>query len=333
MNRPETKKANTKRSQGFSRVFSNVLSNYSIWFFLIAIIIFTRIFAPGFLSRSNVMNMLREAVIVGILAIGMTFTIVSGCFDLSAGAIMGFCAVLSMSLSGTSFSSVLLSIVVPVLVGMLFGLVDGFVIGHLKMNSFITTLGMQYLILGITLLFTGGNYLFLEESAPFYHSIGNGMFGIIPVPVILMFVLAFLGQWTLSRTNFGQYVKAAGANESAATLSGIKVEKTRLLTYVLLGVCAAISGIVLSSWLRQMDPSTGIGYEFEAITAAVLGGTSLAGGRGNVINSIAGTLIMVMIVNAMILLNISYNYQLVVRGIILVAAVTLEVVARGETNQ
>ncbi|NMB00461.1 MAG: ABC transporter permease [Firmicutes bacterium] len=332
MNGIHVKTTRASLPKELSKICSSVLLNHTIWFVLAAMVLMTRAFAPDFLSKTNVMNMLREAVIVGILAIGMTFTIVSGCFDLSAGAIMGFCAVLTMTLIGNTVSSTLSAIVLPLIAGAAFGYVDGLLVGHLKMNGFITTLGMQYLILGITLLFTKGNYLFIRQSTPFFHQIGNGTIGAVPVPVLLMLGLAGVAQWVLSRTNFGQYAKASGANERAATLSGINVERVRTRSYVLLGICAAISGIVLASWLREMDPSTGVGYEFEAITAAVLGGTRLGGGRGNILNSIAGTLIMVMIVNAMILLNISYNYQLMVRGIILVAAVTLELRARRETN-
>ena len=245
------------------------------------------------------MNMLREAVIVGILAIGMTFTIV---VDVSTFLRRNHGVAVLMTLIGNTISSTL-SAGAPLIAGAAFGYVDGLLVGHLKMNGFITTLGMQYLILGITLLFTKGNYLFIRQSTPFFHQIGNGTIGAVPVPVLLMLGLAGVAQWVLSRTNFGQYAKASGANERAATLSGINVERVRT-SYVLLGICAAISGIVLASWLREMDPSTGVGYEFEAITAAVLGGTRL-GGSGNILNSIAGTLIMVMIVNAMILLNIS----------------------------
>lgn len=301
---------------------------YNVWLFLMLIIILVGVVSPQFLNRTNVMNMLREAVVIGILGIGMTFVIICGCFDLSSGAIMGFCAVVCMTIGPSTSKNTFLAIAVPMGIGLLFGMLDGILMGYLKMSAFITTLGMQYVFLGITLLFTEGSYVYVKKYTSFFYEIGNGYLGEIPIAVVLMIVLAGAAQFVLSKTTVGQNMKASGANENAAALSGIRVERNRCISYMVLGLCAAVAGIVLASWVRQMEPRTGVNYAFEAITAVVLGGTSLQGGRGNVFNSIAGTLVMVMIVNAMILLNISYNYQLMVRGIILIAAVTLDVMMR-----
>jgi ribose transport system permease protein len=196
------------------------------------------------------------------------------------------------------------------------------------MNAFITTLGIQYVIYGITLLYTGGNHVYLRATSGFFYNLGNGYLGFVPVSVAGLLVLLILAQWTLSRTNFGQYVKMSGANENAARLSGIKVEKIRVVCFTILGICAGLGGIILASWIRRLEPGFGLRYSFEGITAVVLGGTSLLGGRGNIVNSFVGALIMIMIVNVMILLNISYNYQLVMKGLILIVAVTIEVLAR-----
>ncbi len=313
-------------------ILPNILLDYSIWLFFVGIIVLTTLFAPSFLSSANIISMLREAVVVGIIAIGMTFVIVSGCFDLSAGAIMGICCVLAMRLGPADAKSTFIAIALPILLGITIGLVDGFLVGILDLNGFIATLGMQYAVLGMTLIYTKGSYTMLTSYTNNFHTlyskIGTAIIGGVPAQVYIMFALAIIAQLVLSRTNFGQQVKVTGANPAAAKLSGIHVKRTRCTCYAILGGCSAIAGLILGSWVRQFEPQTGIGYEFEAITAVVLGGTSLAGGKGNIFNSIVGALIMVMIVNAMILLNISYNYQLMVRGLILIAAVTLQVVTR-----
>ena len=191
------------------------------------------------------------------------------------------------------------------------------------MNAFITTLGMQYLILGITLLFTGGTHVYVYNSSPFFYSIGNGSILNIPISVVILIVLVVIAQLILSYTNFGQYVHVVGENQKAATLSGINSEKVKCLSYVILGICASIAGIILASWIRMLDPGQGIGYEFTAITATILGGANLAGGKGNIFNTFAGALLIIIIVNAMLLINISYNYQLMVRGIIMIMGVML----------
>jgi ribose/xylose/arabinose/galactoside ABC-type transport system permease subunit len=307
------------------RIFNN-LKNFSIWFFLLGIVIITGFLSTAFFRQSNIVYILQETVIVGVVGIGMTYVIISGCFDLSAGAILGLCTVISLTLKPGDTWSTILAIVIPICAGAAFGLVNGVLVGYLKMNAFITTLGMQYLILGITLFYTHGNHVAYNESSEFFYAIGNKSLGGIPISVIILIALVTIAQLILSYTNFGQYLKMVGENSKAATLSGINVSWTRCLGYVFLGVCAAISGIILASWVRNLDPASGLGYEFQAITVAILGGTSLFGGKGNIFNTFAGALIFVMIVNAMLLIDISYNFQLMIRGIILIAGVTVGVI-------
>lgn len=317
-----------KRKSG-KELFTDLLADSSIWLFFAAIVILTTIFAPSFVSSANVISMLREAVVVGVLAIGMTFVIISGCFDLSAGAIMGICCVMAMRLGPSDAKSTFIAMAAPILLGIGIGLIDGFLVGILDLNGFIATLGMQYAVLGATLIYTKGSYTMLTTFTSsfdnLYCKIGTVVIGSVPLQVYIMAGFAVTAQFVLSRTNLGQNIKVSGANAQAAALSGVNVQKTRCICYAILGGCSACAGLILGSWVRQFEPQTGIGYEFEAITAVVLGGTSLAGGKGNVFNSVAGALIMVMIVNAMILLDISYNYQLMVRGLVLIAAVTIQV--------
>ncbi len=312
--------------------FVKGLSNFSIWLVLVLFMCVMALSSDVFLSGSNIINILRQAVIVGVMAVGMTYAMIAGNFDLSVGATMGLGAVISITMQPNTAQGTFYAVLLPLLAGICVGVVNGALIGYLKMNPFITTLGMQFAVSGLTMLYTGGGHVWVFEITPFYETIGNGFFGPLPVSVIILIVVVLVGQIVLSYTNFGQYVKYVGANGSAAKLSGINTERVTMITFIIIGLCGALSGIVLASWVKNMDPGLGVGYEFEVITAVVLGGTSLLGGRGNILNSIAGVLILVIVVNAMTLLNISYNYQLMIRGIILIISVSLEIFTRRSSS-
>lgn len=307
-------------------------SEFGIWFVLAIMVIVLSMLSDVFLSASNIVNILRQTAIVGVVAVGMTFVMIGGNFDLSVGAVVGFSAVMAISLQPVNLPGTVLAIVLPLLMGAFVGAINGTLIGYFKLNPFITTLGMQFIVLGLTLLYTGGQHVWVFESHPAFEGIGNGFIGAFPVSVIILIAAVIIGQLILTYLNFGQYLKSSGENSRAAKLSGIKTEKTIFLSFLLVGLCAALGGIILASWVKNLDPSSGIGYEFEAITAVVLGGTSLMGGRGNITNTFAGALILIIIGNAMTLLNISYNYQLMIRGIIIIAAVSLEIVSRRKSR-
>ena len=314
------------------RQFGKYFSAFGIWFVLLLIVISMSMASDVFLSASNIVNILRQTAIVGVLAVGMTYVIIGANIDLSVGATIAFSAVIAISLQPVSLSSAVIAILIPLAAGAAVGAVNGVLVGYFKLNPFITTLGMQFVVLGGTLLFTGGQHVWVFECHPLFEKIGNGFIGGIPLSVILLIAVVVLGQFLLSFTNFGQCIKTAGENPEAAKLSGIRVEKVIFLSFLIVGLCAGLGGVVLASWVKNMDPGTGIGYEFEAITAVVLGGTSLLGGQGNVTNTFAGALILVIIGNAMTLMNISYHYQLMVRGIIIIAAVSIEIASRRKSK-
>lgn len=314
------------------RQFGRYFSAFGIWFILLLIVVSMGMASDVFLSASNIVNILRQTAIVGVLAVGMTYVIIGANIDLSVGATIAFSAVIAISLQPVSLSSAVLAILIPLAAGAAVGAANGVLVGYFKLNPFITTLGMQFVVLGGTLLFTGGQHVWVFECHPLFEMIGNGFIGGIPLSVILLIAVVVLGQLLLSLTNYGQYIKTTGENPEAAKLSGIRVERVIFLSFLIVGLCAGLGGVVLASWVKNMDPGTGIGYEFEAITAVVLGGTSLLGGQGNVANTFAGALILVIIGNAMTLLNISYHYQLMVRGIIIIAAVSIEIASRRKSK-
>lgn len=300
------------------------LRRQTVWLALVALVIIMSLISDTFLTSSNILNVLRQVTIVGLVSLGMTVVLIGGNFDLSTGATITLAAVVSVNLQPTTPGRTILAIVVPLALGLLVGVLNGTIIGLLKANSIIVTVGSQFLVLGATLIYIGGQHVWVWEPTPFYEGISGGYFLGIPNPVYIYLVLVGITHFLLTRTSFGRYVTAIGNNDEAARLSGIQTNLYRMLTFVFAGFAAAIAGIVLASRVKNLDPTAGIGYEFIALTAVVLGGTKLTGGRGNVLNTLAGVLILGVISNSMTLLNLSFNMQLLVRGVILLTAVAID---------
>jgi len=303
-------------------------ADYGIWFFLVAIVIIMSFASDKFLVPSNITNILRSTITTGIVAVGMTYVMISGNFDLSVGATITFGCVLAMTMDPSDARGTVLAIIVPVLAGAVIGVINGTLVGYLRLNPFITTLGMQFVVLATSQIYVGGRHLWVPSKHIFFESLANGFFLGVPISMIILIILVIVAQLVLSYTNYGIYLKVSGENRDAARLSGVKVEKIVFFSFLLVSILAGLSGSVLASWVRDCDPSSTKGYEFDIITAVVLGGTSLLGGRGNVANTFAGVLILQIIVNAMLLLGIAYQYQLMVRGIVLITAVSLEIIVK-----
>lgn len=296
-----------------------------IWVFLIALVATMGVISESFFTLSNALNVLRQVTIVGLVAVGITGVVMVRNLDLSVGAIMTLGAVVSINLQPVSLERTVLAVVVPLALGVLVGLFNGVIVGALKSNSIVVTIGTQFMVLGITLLYTGGQHVWVWMPHPLYAAISGGYFLGVPNPVYIFLVVVALAHLLLTRTVFGRYARAIGHNEEAARLSGVPTELCRMMTFVLAGLCAALAGVVLGSRVENLDPTAGIGYEFTALTAVVLGGASLTGGRANVLNTLAGVLLLGVISNSMTLLNISFNTQLLVKGLTFVTAVALGV--------
>jgi len=301
-----------------------VLKRQTVWDVLIVILILMAFMSEKFFTASNLLNILRQVSIVSLVAVGMTVVLMGGNFDLSVGATITLAAVVSVNVQPVTTGTTILSILLPLLLGLAVGAVNGFIIGWLKANSVVVTVGTQFAILGITLLYTGGQHVWVWTPTPFYENISGGYFLGVPNPVYIFVVVVIAAHLILTRTTFGRYIRAIGSNDEAARLAGIPTKYYRMLTFVFAGFTAALAGIVLASRVKNLDPTAGVGYEFIALTAAVLGGTRLTGGQGNVLKTMAGVLILGVISNSMVLLNISYNFQLLVRGLILLLAVAID---------
>lgn len=298
------------------------LSRYAILFAFLVLIIIMAVLSPAFLKPTNIMNILRQTSINGIVAVGMTFVIILAGIDLSAGSVLALAAVVATSFAHPGTYPVIVPVFFGLMTGALCGFVNGFIIASRKIAPFIVTLGMMTIARGAALVYTDGRPVIGLSNQ--YNTIGGSYFLGIPVPVIIFIIIVFSGWFLLSRTVFGRHVYATGGNKTAAELSGIITGRVTVWVYTLAGLLAGLAGIVLSSRVMSGSPSTGLGYELDAIAAVVIGGTRLTGGVGTIFGTIIGALIIGVMNNGLDLLNVSSYWQQIVKGIIIVVAVVLE---------
>ena len=306
----------------FTRVSALIRRDW-VWMVLLGAMAFLAATSSNFLTPSNLLNVLRQVSIVGIVAIGVVVVLIAGNFDLSVGAILTLAAVVSVQIQPIDSPRTLLSILAPLGLGVAVGVANGLLIGLLRANSIIVTVGMQFVVTGSVLLYVAGQHVRVDNATPFYFALSGGFLLGVPVPVYLFILVTALCHMLMTQTVFGRYIRAIGGNAEAARLLGLPVARYVLFTYLISGAAASISGIILASRVRNLDPTVGIGYEFSALTAVVLGGARLSGGRGDVLHTFAGVLILGVIANGMRLFNLPINMQLLVQGLVLVLAVAL----------
>ncbi len=286
----------------------------------VGIVIFFAVLSDRFFTLSNFLIILRQVSIQAIIAFGMTIVIISGGIDLSVGSILAFSAVV---LAGFLKSgSVFVAILMALLVGAAMGAANGFIIAKGKIQPFIVTLATMAIGRSLTLVYTQG--MPITGFPRSFRFIGRGDIAGVPVPIVIMLSLFALMWFILHNTKLGLYSYAIGGNETAAKLSGVKVDRYKVVIYMISGVLSAVSGIILTARLNSAQPTFGVGYELDAIAAVVLGGASLAGGKGNILGTLFGALIMGTLNNGLNILNVSPFYQQAVKGIIILIAVLLE---------
>jgi len=323
-------------SEASSTSFVNLLLRYGIPLFIVLLCIYFAISAPNFLTIDNLLNVLRQISINTIVALGMTFVIITAGIDLSVGSIVALSAVICTGIMKKGITlwghtllapppialGVPLGILAGLLLGAFLGAFNGFFITKFNIPPFVVTLAMMTIARGLAFIYTEG--FPISELPDSFVYLGAGYIGPIPLPVIIMLLLAILMHYILTRTTFGRYVFAIGGNEEAARLSGININKVKLVVYTLSGFLAALAGIILAARLGSGDPKTGNMYELNAIAAVVLGGTSLSGGKGNIGGTFLGALLIGIIDNGLVLMRVSTFYQYVVKGAIILAAVLLD---------
>ncbi len=294
-----------------------VISKNGILFIFLLLCILLSIITPGFLSWANILNVLRQSSIIGIMAIGTTFVIIGGGFDISVGSILVLTAAMCVGLQYKVHW--VIAILIVLIIGALIGLINGFLAAKIHIPAIIATLGTMTIVRGLAYLYTGGYPLYVE--APDFAYIGTGYLGPIPFPVVLLVIMVALWQFVLEKTRFGRYACALGGNKEAARLSGVKVDYFHILTFVVGGLMAAMSGVVYASRLLSVTPLAGQGYELDAIASTVIGGTSVSGGEGSVVRTLVGVLLLTIIANVFNLMGIHIYVQYVVKGAIILSAV------------
>jgi len=292
-----------------------------ILFVLIAICVFLSIATPNFLTEKNIMNVARQFSVIAIIAVGMTYVIVTAGIDLSVGSIVAFSGCMT-AMALVNGWSIPVSIAVGIVLGTLVGLLNGFLIVKVNLAPFIATLGTMGIARGLVLAFTKGYPIqpFPEE----FEVIGRGFIGPLPIPVVIMLVIVICGHLLLSRTTLGRYIYYVGSNPTAARLSGLKVGRVLVFAYTAAGFLSGLASVVLISRLTSAQSNMGQGWELDAIAAVVIGGTSLSGGEGSVIGSLIGAALMGVIRNALILLGVNVYWQSVVIGVVIVLAVAID---------
>ncbi len=310
-------------SKSAGRNISEVTQKLGPLLGFIILVIIVSILNPAFLEPLNILNLLRQVAINALIAFGMTFVILTGGIDLSVGSILALSSafVANLMLSGMD---PILAIIVGCLAGAVMGMVNGLMITKGKMAPFIATLATMTVFRGLTLVYTGGNPITGLGDSMAFQLFGRGYFLGIPVPAITM-MIAFAILWViLHKTAFGRKTYAIGGNEKASIVSGIKVTRVKIMIYSLAGMLAALAGAILTSRLNSAQPTAGTSYELDAIAAVVLGGTSLSGGRGRIVGTLIGALIIATLNNGLNLLGVSSFYQMVVKGVVIVIAVLID---------
>lgn len=298
------------------------IKKYIIFFILIAIVVYFSIEAPGFRTWRSVRNITRQLASTGICAVGMTFVLLIGGIDLSVGSQIAFVNVLCAHMIVDLGVPIPLAILVCILIAMATGFIMGTMVAVIKMPAFIATLIFYNVLEGIALLISGG--VSISGFPEHFTTVGQGYLFQIPIPVYIMILVFAVGAILMNRTSFGRYLFAIGGNAEAARLSGINVTLITQIVYTMSGFFAAFSGLITLSRLNSGSPQTGSGFEFDVITAVVLGGVSTAGGVGNFYCMILGVVIMGVLSSGLTMLGISDYAQLIVKGAVLAFSVCLD---------
>ncbi|AWX15174.1 sugar ABC transporter permease [Mergibacter septicus] len=310
---------------------------FGVLIFLFLLIIFFQLQNSAFLSERNIFNILTEVSIFGIMAVGMTFVILTAGIDLSVGSILAVCAIFAAHIiKGSNTVTVevgawhgyswLIGIVVCLAMGTAIGWLNGLGITKLKLPPFIITLGGMTIWRGLTLVINDGAPIAGFDSG--YRWWGRGDLFSIPVPVIIFAIVAILGYIALHKTRWGRYVYAVGGNPEAARLAGVNINRTLISVYVVMGALAGLAGFILSARLGSAESVAGVGFELRVIASVVIGGTSLMGGYGRVTGTIFGAIIMGVLINGLVLMDVSAYYQQIIIGLVIILAVSFDTYAK-----
>lgn len=309
------------------RSAKSMISSYGIYLVFVLIFLLLAILNKSFLTVTNLINILKQTSTVSVVAIGMTFTLICGGLDLSAGSVIALAAVCSAKFGLPGAAPLIVPLVVAIGIGVVCGFINGLFVAKGGVPAFIATLGMSQAARGMALLVTNAMPIF--GLSPQYVYLGSGKIGNVPVLAIVMLVILALATIVLEMTRFGRHIYAIGGNETSAHISGINVVRVKMACYMIMGALTGFCGILLAGRLQTGTPTMAEGYELDAIAGAVIGGVSSSGGVGKVYGAVVGSLLLTMIANGLDLLNVSAYYQQIVKGAIIVFAVLIDVRTKG----
>lgn len=306
---------------------------------LVALLIFFTIASPNFARFDNLVGIMLSTAVIGVMAIGVTFVIISGGIDLSIGTVMTFSSVMTGVFITNLGCPLVIGIIGGILAGAVCGLINGTLVSRLRIPPFIATLGMMMVAKGLSLVISGTKPIYFMETPGFRNVAMGSLIGSvfpgldIPNAVLIFLAAACLAAFILKKTVLGLYVYAIGSNEEAARLSGIPTRLWQTIIYVVSGLFCGLAGVLMAARLNSAQPALGQGYELEAIAAVVIGGTSLSGGEGSIVGTVIGALLMSVLTNGLRILSVPQEWQMVIIGSIVIAAVYADTVRRSRKRK
>lgn len=316
------------QQDGRNWIMRDFWSRYGVPAALVLMLVFFSLQSSAFMTQSNIMNILRQSSVLSIAAIGTTIVLICGGIDISMGAIMALAGIIAVvgaqSMGMPDAASVLLALLAAALVGYANGLLSE----RIRIPAFIATLGSSLVVRGISFVYTGGRSIGFgrgeDAAGQLIQWLGKGFIGSVPVPVVLMLLLYLVAWLVMQRSTWGMHTYAIGSSERAARVAGLKVSRHRVQVYVLAGVLSGLAGVILAGRLGSASPTLGNGVEFDILTAVVLGGTSIYGGKGAIARTLIGALFLSTLTNGLILMNVPSFYQQISQGLVLLLALTLD---------
>ena len=299
-----------------------VWRTYSLILIVLGLFVVLSIITRTFLTTSNLLNVLRQISINGILAIGMTFVVLTGGIDLSVGSVVAFCGIVASGLIRDAHMPVFPVVVIALAIGIVMGLVNGYFIAYWHAAPFVVTLALMTIARGMTYVYSNGKPISPLTSE--FLNIGRGSILGLPIPAFILLLVFILGFVILKYFSIGRYIYAVGGNENSAIVSGINVRTVKLFAYAVSGCLCGLTAIILTSRVSAGMPQAAQSYELDAIAATVIGGTSLQGGRGRLWGTILGALLLGVVSNGLDLLNVSSFYQQIVKGLIILGAILID---------
>ncbi len=307
-----------EKTRGFDKKW---IQTYMLIFIVIGLGVILSFISSNFLTVTNLLNVVRQIAVNGILAIGMTIVCLTGGIDLSVGSIVAFSGIIAAGMLRDTGYPIIIIVLAAIVVGAVCGLCNGYFVAYWNAAPFVVTLSMMTIARGMTYVYSDGRPI--SNLRTEFLTIGKGSIAGIPIPTLILVVVFILGSIMLTKLKFGRYVYAVGGNENAAMVSGINVKRIKMMVYVLSGIACGIAAIILTARVSAGLPQAGESYELDAIAATVIGGTSLSGGRGRLWGTIVGAVLLGIVNNGLDLLNVSSFYQQIVKGLIILGAILI----------